>query len=148
MRGSLTGVMTGTGEDTFSLNETITRQEMAVVLARSARSLGAAGDAFDLSAYADQEDISDWAADGVGLCSSLGILQGSDGKFRPRDPATRAMAAAVLARLDGLDLTEAAETQAVPEEPVPPAEEVLQEEEPAPTEGNEPSEGTEAMPND
>ena len=111
------GLMTGTSEDTFSLNETITRQEMAVVLARFARSMGADGKTFDLSAYADRESISDWAADGVGLCSSLGILRGSDGQFRPRDPATRAMAAAVLARLDGLGLTEAEKMTVVTGEP-------------------------------
>ena len=142
-----TGVMTGTGEDTFSLNETITRQEMAVVLARFARGLGAEGEPFDLSAYADQDRISDWAADGVALCSSLGILRGSDGQFRPGEPATRAMAAAVLARLDGLGLTEAAEAPSSPEEPAI-GEETPPEEEPAPTEEIEPTEETEAQPND
>ena len=123
-----TGLMQGTSEDTFSPNETITRQEMAAVLARFIRSLDVEGEPFDLSVYRDQESISSWATDGVALCSSLGILQGSDGQFRPKDPTTRAMAAAVLARLDGLGLTESEETATDMEEPGIPEENELAEE--------------------
>ena len=141
-----TGLMTGTAEDTFSLNETITRQEMAAVLARFARSLGAEAEPFDLSAYKDQENNSSWAADGVALCSSLGVLQGSDGQFRPRDPATRAMAAAVLARLDGLGLTGTEEISADTEKPAVTEENALTEE---PVQSvDEETDSTEELPND
>ena len=140
--------------DAFMSNDTMTGRFLTdpatvdtAVPGVYALSLEAEGEPFDLSAYADQDRISDWAADGVALCSSLGILRGSDGQFRPGEPATRALAAAVLARLDGLGLKEAAEAPSAPEEPAT-GEEAPPEEELAPTEEIEPTEETEAQPND
>lgn len=123
-----TGLMTGTSEDTFSLNEAITRQEMAAVLARFAQARGMTAEIDDSIAYADGDQIAEWAADGVAFCTRVGILQGSDGQFRPRDPATRAMAAAVLARLDGLGLTESEEISEHSEDPAFTKENTLAEE--------------------
>lgn len=94
-----TGVMTGVGGDTFGVNSPLTRQQMAVALARYAALQGAQAGDFDLGTYADGATIADWARQGVAACSALGLLNGSDGAFRPNDTTTRAMGATVLQRL-------------------------------------------------
>lgn len=98
-----TGVMTGVSENSFAPEKSITRQELAVALARYAALVHAAADA-DAAApvYADAAQIAPWAADGVALCGALGLLQGSDGLFRPAGTVTRAMGATVLSRLAAL----------------------------------------------
>ena len=108
------GVMGGVSGDRFEPERPITRQELATVLARYVRLTGAAEAAADAAAdYADAASIAPWAADGVSLCASLGLLLGgSDGRFLPRDNATRAMGAVVLERLARLEAAIPVETPA------------------------------------
>ncbi len=94
-----TGVMTGVEEGRFGVNSPLTRQQMAVALARYARLKGAEGETLDLSLYADSAEIADWAREGVAQCSALGLLNGSQGKFSPNTVTTRAMGAVILQRL-------------------------------------------------
>ena len=94
-----TGVMTGVEEGRFGVNSPLTRQQMAVALARYARLKGAEGEVFDLSLYEDSTEIAAWAREGVAQCSALGLLNGSQGKFSPNGVTTRAMGAVILQRL-------------------------------------------------
>ena len=106
-----TGVMTGTSDGTFQPDRPITRQELAAALARYARLSGAEAGDFSLAAYKDGSEIASWAWADVAFCSGLGLLAGgTDGSFRPKDTATRAMGAVVLDRLSELPVP-------VPEEP-------------------------------
>ena len=93
------GIMVGLETGAFGVNDPLTRQQMAVALARYARFRGAEEMPFDLSAYPDQADIADWARDGVAQCSGMGLLNGSDMGFQPNQITTRAMGAVILHRL-------------------------------------------------
>lgn len=94
------GIVTGTSQTTFSPDESVTREQMAVLLYRCAGEPSTAG---DLSAYADAESISDYAAEAMSWCVENGILNGTDGgRLAPADSATRAETAAVLQRFAAL----------------------------------------------
>lgn len=92
------GLMNGVGNGKFAPDEVLTRQEMAVTLARYARWKGVT-EVPSSPIYADQADIADWARQEVTFCSGLGLLQGSNGWFRPEALTTRAMGATVIQRL-------------------------------------------------
>ncbi len=94
-----TGIMTGVADGRFQVNSPLTRQQMAVALARYARLKGAEPGVFDLSSYQDNAAIADWAKEDVSACSALGLLKGKEGAFRPKDTTTRAMGAVILQRL-------------------------------------------------
>ena len=102
-----TAVMVGMDNGQFGVNEPMTRQQMAVALARYAALQGAQAKAFDLRTYKDSGDIADWARDGVAKCSALGLLQGSEGAFSPNAVTTRAMGAVVLQRLSTFNYSNA-----------------------------------------
>ena len=94
------GIVTGTSQTTFSPDESVTREQMAVLLYRCAGEPSTAG---DLSAHADAENISDYAAEAMSWCVENGILNGTDGgRLAPAASATRAETAAVLQRFAAL----------------------------------------------
>jgi arabinogalactan endo-1,4-beta-galactosidase len=97
------GIATGDAAGRFRPHDPITREEMAVMLARAA---GYAADAAslplpaDTPAYSDAGQISPWARDAVLRVTALGLMRGlPDGGFHPLGPATRAEAALTLYRL-------------------------------------------------
>lgn len=51
--------------------------------------------------FLDSQEISSWAQEAVASLSSKGMLIGSNGKFRPKDPITRAEVITILNRLLG-----------------------------------------------
>lgn len=85
----------------FRPDDPITREEIATVLTRYLNMTGKAqtthGD--PLTLYADRDTISDWALDGVALCTYCGILQGTEAGFSPKKHLTRAQTATILQRL-------------------------------------------------
>ncbi|MFQ9207227.1 MAG: S-layer homology domain-containing protein, partial [Flavonifractor plautii] len=82
------------GDGRFGPGDTITREQMAAILYRYARSQGRDVSArADLSAYADAEKISPYA---VGLCRRP--HQRDPAALKPGGGATRAQAAAILVR--------------------------------------------------
>ena len=83
----------------FGVNDPLTRQQMAVALARYAQVRGETAGDFDLSVYPDQAEIAEWAREGVAQCSALGLLKGSDLGFQPNQTTNRAMGATILHRL-------------------------------------------------
>ena len=102
-----TGVMVGLEDGSFGVNSSLTRQQMAVALARYAQLCGAEAGSFDLASYKDSAAIADWAREGVAQCSALGLLNGAEGSFRPNDTTTRAMGAVILHRLCESDFSAA-----------------------------------------
>lgn len=102
-----TGVMVGLEDGSFGVNSSLTRQQMAVALARYAQLCGAEAESFDLASYKDSAAIADWAREGVVQCSALGLLNGAEGFFRPNDTTTRAMGAVILHRLCEFDFSTA-----------------------------------------
>lgn len=99
------GWMEGYGSGRFGPDDPVTREQMAVVLARAFPTEKAdAGDTdikeVIVSRFVDAADISGWARDAVAEAAAAGRLSGyPDGRFRPRQPATRAEAAAFIRRL-------------------------------------------------
>ena len=93
------GILQGYADGTFRPDGTLTREQMAVILARYYALLGqrTSGSA---DGYADAGRISAWAKDGVAACTGLGLVQGdARGRFLPRGKLTRAQIAAILVRM-------------------------------------------------
>ncbi|MFC3803059.1 bifunctional 2',3'-cyclic-nucleotide 2'-phosphodiesterase/3'-nucleotidase [Cohnella sp. GCM10012308] len=92
---SSNGLITGKGDGSFVPNAPITREEMAVMLARipALKSGGTAGTA----GFKDGGNISGWAQQAVGRMLDEGLMQGrGDGIFAPKGSTTRAEAAKVV----------------------------------------------------
>ena len=88
------GYVTGDGTS-FRPNDTITRQEMAVIVSRVLNKEGTA----ELS-FTDTDKISEWAKQSISNVLSLGVMTGNaDGSFAPLASTTRAQMAAILERI-------------------------------------------------
>lgn len=92
---SSNGLITGKGDGSFVPNAPITREEMAVMLARipALNAGGSAGNA----GFKDGGKISGWAQQAVGRIVDAGLMQGRGaGVFAPQGLTTRAEAAKVV----------------------------------------------------
>ena len=92
------GVVNGTSATTFSPNANITRQDMMVILTNAAEATGKNLTSSN-AAFADSDSISAYAQDAVAKMTGSGVVYGVDGNVNPLANATRAEAAAMLARL-------------------------------------------------
>ena len=88
------GIISGYDDGSFGLERNITRQEMAVMVARAKTNLPEKVQAADFS---DQDEIADWAASSVLKMQRADIINGMpDGSFAPNANATRAQAAKII----------------------------------------------------
>ena len=74
------GLMNRDGSGAFYPNETITREQMAVLLVKS---FGLAPASHDRLELADASVVSAWAKDWVGTALDLGLMQAFDSNFKP-----------------------------------------------------------------
>ena len=105
--GYVQGVTAGTGDGRFAPEESVTRQQILVMLHSFAqRYLGLSlTGAADLSAYGDGAETASWARDAVAWAVANQIIVPSDaGTLRPNDPASRAEVATILMKFDSLYL--------------------------------------------
>ena len=93
------GIVKGYSDGSFRPEETLTREQIAAMLARFYISSGQAGAGKSLAVYSDAAQIAPWATAGVSICTGMGILEGSGGAFHPQDKLTRAQTAAILLRM-------------------------------------------------
>ena len=94
------GIVGGSGDNMFEPDRGVSRQELAVIIARYLRNMKGCNDLSDSEiTYSDSSDIDSWAKADVNKVGNAGIITGSDGKFLPRSEATRAQAAAILERV-------------------------------------------------
>ncbi|WP_160398309.1 alpha-amylase family glycosyl hydrolase [Paenibacillus sp. MMS18-CY102] len=98
------GVVSGADAAHFRPNAQVTREEMAVMIARALDKLGklpaAPADAALLSQYGDGASVSAWAKEGMLYSLQAQILRGdAASKLQPSSYTTRAEAAVVLNRL-------------------------------------------------
>ena len=94
-----TGIVNGVGGGRFAPAQTVSRQEIAVMLYNYAVKTGhAAGERESLSAFSDAGAVASWAKDAVSWAVGAGILNGGNGKLLPADGAQRAQVAAMLHR--------------------------------------------------
>ena len=93
------GVVTGVGGGNFAPNNTLTREQAAVMLARLAYAIG---QPLPPSAptFADNNQISSWAVDGVGQMQASGIMGGvGNNQFSPLGNYTREQSIVTMMRL-------------------------------------------------
>ena len=88
----------GFNEKIFGMNDKITRQDMAVIIYRAAELLNISLDETkSFKNYVDSAEITGYAADAVEKMSKAGIINGlGDGRFAPKNNATRAEAAKMI----------------------------------------------------
>jgi hypothetical protein len=86
------GAITGYPDGSFKGSASITRAEIAAIIARTG------GLKTGTSNLADTE--SNWAKDSISACAAAGIIGGyADGTFKPDNPATRAEVSKIIDRL-------------------------------------------------
>lgn len=96
------GIITGYEDGTFRPEQTITRQEMAVMMNRA---LVAAGyneqkDQGEAPSYDDQKEIQPWSQEAINHLGKLKLMEGtSSSSFDPDKEATRAQSAVLLLRM-------------------------------------------------
>lgn len=96
MSAAENGIIFGVDENTFGVGSNITRQDIAVILARA---IGAESDNTDENVFADDANISDYAKSAVYTMRKKGVVSGyENGDFMPQAFATRAEAALMVYR--------------------------------------------------
>ena len=106
---SQAGIVTGMGDTgTFAPYDNATREQVATMFYRYAQTqaMDVSGRA-DLSGYADEAAVSDWAADAVAWAVEAGVFGQGTETLRPSDPISRAEVAAMAIRLQPEPLTSA-----------------------------------------
>lgn len=93
------GIINGVGDNMFGSGTELTREDMAVIIARVARYKNISINESAAVRFDDFAEISDYASKDVELLANGGIMTGYDNKFNPNDTVTRAMAAKVIAEL-------------------------------------------------
>lgn len=96
------GIVTGSGANKFEPSKLITREELAMIIARVyAKQSGQAGSgtAADLQSFKDASAISSWAKAAVQTVIHEKLMIGSNNSFAPGNHTTRAEAAQVLYNL-------------------------------------------------
>ncbi|MGO4495045.1 glycosyl hydrolase family 18 protein [Paenibacillus sp. 2RAB27] len=95
------GITKGKEDGTFGANETITREDMAVMLSRAAAAAGVKLGGTGTSAlFKDSAVIAAYAANAVNEMKLAGLIDGfTDGTFGPKQQTSRAQAAAVIYKL-------------------------------------------------
>jgi hypothetical protein len=93
------GVVSGMGDNKFSPDESLTREQAATMLSRLAEAVGKPLPAQEAT-FADKADISSWAAAQVGQVQAAGIMSGvGDNAFSPKGKYTREQSIATILRL-------------------------------------------------
>ena len=95
------GIIRGYGNGLFGPDNAITREQMATIIYNFAKVIKKVPYTMDKTLnYPDAGSISKWAFDGASFCQTTQLIRGkSEGMFAPKDNATRAETAAILARI-------------------------------------------------
>ena len=94
------GIVGGYGDGRFGPNDTITREQMAMILYRYAQIKGYdVSNTGDLSRYTDAGQANDWALTALGWANAQGLITGNTAStLNPTGSATRAEVATILMR--------------------------------------------------
>lgn len=95
------GIVNGTEADKFEPETPVSREQMAALLYRYARSQGndAAASGTGIEQFADYASVSDYATDAMNWAVGDGLINGTDNnRLAPLDHATRAEVATILMR--------------------------------------------------
>lgn len=85
----------------FGVNRSVTREQMASMIARTLKNFRISLPAVEGKAFADANTASAYAKDSLEAMRQTGLMQGDkNGNFNPRGPVTRGQAAQTFMRLD------------------------------------------------
>lgn len=98
------GLVCGVGDGKFAPLDVLTREQMYKVTFELCKLCGYGDSELDdvEIAYADAEEISDWAVDGVRFCIKNKITENDSSHMMPHSYATRGEVAVILYRLAGI----------------------------------------------
>ena len=92
------GIVNGISKSEFGVGQSITRQDMAVMLYNAIKNKEMLQNT-ESKVFSDENDISDYAKEAVKKLSGIGIINGvGDNLFSPKTTANRAQAAVIIAR--------------------------------------------------
>lgn len=92
-------IVAGTSESTFAPMDSLTREQLCVMLYNYTKYIGAKTEFADISSYSDGSTVSKWAKEAVSWVVQEKIITGKGNNIlAPKDGATRAEAAAVIRR--------------------------------------------------
>lgn len=96
------GIVSGTGNNKFSPNKGITRQEICTIITRYFERYSVTlPQIMSRKEFTDSEKIASWAANAVSYCQTRGIITGdAKGAFNPTNTATRAEVAVIITNMD------------------------------------------------
>lgn len=106
------GITSGYANGRFGVGDSITREQLALMLYRFADMKGYAVNYTDtvLDGYSDKTDISSWAIKGLKWAVTQGVISGKDYdgdvQAAPQDTATRAECAVMMYKLMGNRVSE------------------------------------------
>lgn len=113
------GVMSGYSGTQFGTNDTLTREQGAVILAKAFNVAKASG----RTSFADDSSISKWAVESVKAMASKGMISGvGDNKFAPKTPLTRAQMCQIIYAAEGKNSGGKEDTPTPSQKPVTPSE--------------------------
>lgn len=93
------GIIQGYGKGSFMPDQTVTREQMAVMIMRAYELMMGKYDT-EAADFEDMEDVSSYARTGVSAAKALGIISGTgSGSFEPKGIAVRAAAAKMIVKL-------------------------------------------------
>ncbi len=94
------GIVAGIDDKTFAPNESITREQMCVMLVNYAKSQKIAIKSVEPEqTFSDDKLISDWAKDAVYTCQQANIVNGiGEGEFNPQGTGKRSEAAVIFTK--------------------------------------------------
>ncbi len=93
-------LVSGIGDKLFAPNTLVTREQMAVIVAKALGNKAPAVNGTELEAFKDKFEVSAWAVTGMEEAVKAGIVNGvTQDTLAPLDNATRAQAAAMIYKL-------------------------------------------------
>ncbi|MBQ6698113.1 MAG: S-layer homology domain-containing protein, partial [Oscillospiraceae bacterium] len=94
-----TGIVNGIGDNKYAPRNTITRQDMMVIVYRAMQKLNVGFGIYDEPKYPDFTSVAPYAQDAVSALIGAGIVNGKSGRIAPTDYTTRAEVAVLLKRI-------------------------------------------------
>ncbi len=94
-----TGIINGIGENRFAPRNTITRQDMMVIVYRALQKRGVVFGIYDEPQYSDFATVTSYAKESVTALIGAGLVNGKNGFIAPNDYTTRAEVAVLIKRI-------------------------------------------------
>ncbi len=94
-----TGIVNGIGDNKYAPRNTITRQDMMVIVYRALQTLNVEFGIYDEPNYKDFATVADYAKEAVSALIGAGLVNGKNGHIAPTDYTTRAEVAVLIKRI-------------------------------------------------